>query len=83
MRAVGQRKQLLQVVPIEIGDTPVANPAGRSQLLETSDRLGESDVPAPMQQIQIEVIGLEPGEASLAGGNDTALAGVVRIDLAY
>ena len=29
------------------------------------------------------MIGLEPGEASLAGGNDTALAGVVRIDLAY
>ena len=54
-------------------DTPHARMlSARAQRLETGHGLGERDVAAPVQQIQIETIGAEALQAALAGGSDAA-----------
>ena len=61
----------------------LADLAGALEILETRDRLFERYLADPMQEIEIEMIGVEPFQAPLAGGHHALARGVVRIDLAH
>lgn len=73
---------LLHVVGVEIADAVIDDLAVAPESLEGLDRLGEGDRAAPVQQVDVDPIGLEPLQAALAGLDRGTLAGVVRIDLA-
>src|ERR1022692_5087785 len=81
-RSVRQRKQLLHVGVVEIGNPPIAYEAIVAQRLECIDRLGEWNVPAPVQEVEIEAIDAKPLQAALACSDSTAPAGMMRINLA-
>ncbi len=67
---------------VEVADTPLPDLAVLHQRLEGADGLLDRHRARPMQQIEIEAIGLEPFQAALAGRQHALARGVVRIDLA-
>ena len=81
--AVRHAGQFVHVARIEVADAPLPDLAVLLQGLERFHRLGQGNGAAPVQQIEVEPIGLEPLEAALAGRNGTFARGVVRIDLAH
>src|SRR5712691_10701668 len=72
------RKQLTEIVAVEIADAPGTDFSGSDQFIERRNRLLERIGAAPMQQVAIEVIGLQPLQRPLAGGDGTAPRGVAR-----
>ena len=81
-RAAGHGHQLLHVVQVEVAHAPVADPAQLLQPLEAFHRLPQRHVAAPVQQVQVDVVQLQPAPAALAGRQHALRAGVVRVDLA-
>ena len=79
----GECRERLHVRPIEIGDAPAQDLAAGAQRFERIDGLGKRNAAAPMQQIEIDVIGAQSTQAALAGRNRRFSAGVVRIHLGY
>src|SRR5580698_1139835 len=59
-------EKFVEIASIEIGNTPRADLAGADQLVERLDGLGERIAAAPMQEIAIEMIGLQPRQRTLA-----------------
>ena len=56
-----------QVLDAEVGDSEVPDLAFLLQTLECADRVGERDLPVwPVDQVEVDVVGAEPGQASLA-----------------
>jgi hypothetical protein len=55
---------------------------GADEGFHAFDGFGQGDLAAPVQQIEVEVIGLEPLQAGLTGLLDAAARGVLRIDFA-
>ncbi len=80
--ALRHARQLVHVVDVEVAHAPGVDLAVLLQGLEGLHRLGQRIGAAPMQEIEIEPIRLEPLQAALAGGNRPLARGVVRIDLA-
>ncbi len=81
--AVRNSEKLFHVVRVEIGDAPVADLAVPLQSFESRHGFFEWVLSAPVQQIEIDVVGAEPGEAALAGVSSAGGTGIPRIDLAY
>ena len=78
----GKRGRFLHVVGVEIADAIVEDFSGLLERGERFERLRQRLAAAPVQQIDVEAVGLEPLEAALAGRDGAAPRGVVRIDLA-
>jgi hypothetical protein len=51
--------------------------------LETRKCLFESRLPAPMQEVKVDAIGLEPLQAALASGDGCGLGRILRQHLAH
>ena len=81
--SAGKAEQLLHVVDVEIADAEIADRALGEQGLEAGKHLLEPGAPAPMQKIEIDAVGLEPLQASLAGGDGAGPRRVLRLDLAH
>ena len=62
-----QRARLLQIGDVEVRDAERADLALVDQLLERAQRLGQRDAAAPVQQVDVEVVGAEAAQALLAG----------------
>ena len=62
-----QRPQLLHVCNVEVADAVVADFAGLVQRDERFQRLRKRHVAAPVQQVQIQLIGSQAPQAPLAG----------------
>ena len=54
--AVRRRQQLLHVVDVEVADAPVPDATVGDELLERLDGLAQRVLPAPMQQVEIEML---------------------------
>ncbi len=67
---------------VKVGNTPGTDFARFTQTLECLDRLGQRVLTGPVQQVQIDVVGVHAPQAGLACGRNTGVAGVVRVDLA-
>ncbi len=64
------RDEFLHVVGVEIADAPAQDLARRDQPLHGLDRLGERNIAAPVQEIQVEPVGAQPSRlASHARGS--------------
>ena len=61
---------------------PFPDGAGLFQFLEGGNGFGERVPAAPVEEIEIEVVGAEALQAALAGGNGASAAGVGREHLA-
>ena len=81
--AVRHAGEFLHVARVEVADAPLPDLAAFLQALECFHRLGQRNGAAPMQQVKIEPIGLEPREATLAGHHNAFARGVVRINFAH
>src|SRR5262245_35302444 len=79
---MSHRRQLLEVIDIEIADAPVADLARPFESFEGLDGFGQRVRTAPVQQVEVETVGLQAAQAALAGGNRSLARGVVRVDLA-
>ncbi len=79
--AAARACQFLHVGDIEVGDAPMADLAGRDQRLHRLHRLGEWHAAAPVQQIEVEPVGVQPLQALLAGPRQAGAGGVLRIGL--
>ena len=80
--AVREREELDHVGGIEVAHAPVADLTLRLELFEAVDDLFEVFAAAPVEQVHVDVIGVQPFQAAIAGGFHACLAAVVRIDLA-
>ena len=80
--AARQGGRFFHLVGVEIADAIVEDLSGLLERGKCFERLRERLRAAPVQQIEVEAVGLEPLEAALAGRDDAAPRGVVRIDLA-
>src|SRR5262245_48273845 len=67
--AAEQRRQLLHVVGVEITYAPSLDRSVAQKGLKPGERLLQRIAPAPMQEIEIEAVGVETLQAPLAGGN--------------
>ena len=76
------RDQLRHVRRIEIAHPPMADLAGPLQGLHRLDGLGQRHPAAPMEQVKVETVGVQPAQALLAGLRQPVPAGILRIDLA-
>src|SRR5439155_1440867 len=76
--AAEQRERLAEVGVVEVRHAPRPDLALRAQGLERAERLGERLVLAPVQEVDVEVIGAEPAQARLAGLDRAGVAGVAR-----
>ena len=72
------RQQFVEIVGVEIADAPGADFSGSDQFVERRHRLLERIGAAPVQQIAIELVGLQPLQRTLAGGDGAAPRGVAR-----
>src|SRR3979409_1832577 len=69
--AVWNAEEIFHITGLEVGHAPGANLARRAQAFERCTNAGEAGVSTgPVQQIEIEMIGAETGEARLAGPRD-------------
>ncbi len=74
----GDVQRLLQVRRVEIADPPGEDLAVFDQGLEGGDGVLQFEAPAPVQQVAVEPIGLQPLERGLAGGDRALPRGVLR-----
>src|SRR3569833_2153369 len=74
----GHSEQFIEIVAVEIADTPGADLACALQLLECSDRILERIGARPMQQITVEPVGVEALQRALAGSDGAAPRCVAR-----
>src|SRR5262249_8133446 len=81
--AVGYSGQTLEVISVEVADTPVHNLAGLLQGLETRHRFGQGMRSAPMQEIEIKAVRLKPLQAALAGRHRALARCIMGVDLAH
>ena len=56
----GDRQQFVKIVGIEIADAPAADFPGAGQFLERGDGFIKRIRTAPMQQVTIEPVGVQP-----------------------
>ena len=82
VRAVGQRKQLVDVRSVEVGDAPAHDLPVATQPLERGDGFRQRDAATPVQQIKIEPISAQPAQAPLTRRDRAARTGVVWIHFA-
>src|SRR5204862_6311670 len=68
-----------QVIDVEVADAPVANRAFPLQLFEASQRLGQRHIAAPVQQVQVDAVDLQPAPAGVACAPQAGGIGVVGI----
>jgi hypothetical protein len=61
----------------------VADLAVALEPLETLHRLGQRNGAAPVQQVQVDHVGRQPGERALASRHDPVARGIVRVDLRH
>lgn len=80
--AIGHGEKLFHVVGIEIGDAPVSYLAVALQSFESRHGFVQRVLAAPVQQIEIDMIGAKPCKAALAGLRRAFSAGVPRVYLA-
>ena len=71
-------EQFAEIVAVEIADAPGANFPCADQFVESRDRLLERIRAAPVQEIAIEMVGLQPLQRTLAGGDGAAPRGIAR-----
>src|SRR6185369_3782224 len=76
--AAGKRGKLLHVVNVEIAHAPRLDQAVAQKGLKSSQRLSQRVSPAPVQEIEIEAVGVEPLQAPLAGGDGAGARGILR-----
>ena len=79
--AAWNTEQFLHVRGIEIRYAPVADFAFLFQRLERRDRLGQGIRAAPVQQIEIDPIGVQPFQTARAGRRNSGAGGIARIHL--
>lgn len=79
---LGIFQKLPHVRNVEVRDTPGADLALRFQRLEGLHRLGEGMATAPVQQVELDMVGAEALEAGFTGGDRAGAAGIVGQDLA-
>ena len=75
--------QRLHIVGVQIRDAPAADLARGHQPLHRLDRLLQRDIPAPVQEIHIEIVGLQPAQAVFTGAAHRRSAGVPGIDFGH
>src|SRR5256885_10058125 len=80
--AVGNRKELVHVASVEIRHAPGADVPVGNKRFERGNSMGKRNAAAPMQQIQVEIVGSQALEAALARDNRSLPRCVVRVDLA-
>src|SRR6516225_4588834 len=69
--AVRNTKQVFHVADFEVGDAPGPNLSCRAQIFKSRDDAGEiADSIAPVQEIEVEVVGTEAREACRASTRD-------------
>jgi len=78
---VGHPGKLVQVVDVEVRHAPARDLSVALQALEGLDRLGQRDVAAPVEQVEIQARDAQALEAALARRDGRTLPGVVRVDL--
>src|SRR5262249_37288931 len=61
------RDRILEIRGVEVADAPRADLPLLLQLFERAEGLLERTRPAPVEHVEVEVIGAEPAEALLAG----------------
>ena len=82
VRRAFEREQFFHVSDVEIAYAPTANFSALYELLESFHGVVQRNFSAPMEQIEIEVIGVEALETAFAGVNGSAAGGVVGEDFA-
>ena len=80
--AVGNRKKLIHIASVEVRHSPRTDQAVGSKRFEAGDGVHKRNAAAPVQQVEVEMIGSQALEAALAGGNRSMPGRVVRVDLA-
>src|SRR5262249_13727463 len=80
--AARKRDEFLHVLDVEIAHAPGADEAVALQLLKGGERVLQRIASAPMQEIEIDAVDLEPVEARLASGDGASAGGVLRQHLA-
>jgi hypothetical protein len=80
--AAGKLDPLLHVVHIEIADPVMADLAVAQQPPKAGERISQGHRAAPVQEVEIDVVGLEPLQTALAGFDDTVPRSVVGQHLA-
>lgn len=73
-----ERGHFIQVIDIEVADTPGEDLAGALELMEGFHGFGEGVAAAPVQQVAIQMVRLETAQRGFAGGDGAAAGGVVR-----
>src|SRR3954453_17218108 len=76
--AARNAEQGFHVADLEVGHAPGADLPRRFETFEPRHNGGEISVPSwPMQQVEVQVIGAEPGKARLASPRDTVSGHVI------
>src|SRR5690606_3128902 len=74
----GDSQQLGHVVLIEVAHAPGEDFSRLPQRFETGDRLGQRLAAAPVQQIAVQPVGLQPFQRLLAGADRAGARGILR-----
>ncbi len=78
--AARRAPQRLHIVGVQIGDAPTADFALGHQPFHRLDRLLQGDIAPPVQEIHIQIVGLQPAQTVFTGAAHRRSAGVPGID---
>lgn len=78
--AIRRPPQRLHILGVQIRDAPAADLALGHQLLHRLNRLLQRDIPAPVQEIHVQIVGLQPAQAVFTGAVHRRFAGMPGID---
>src|ERR1700738_3873202 len=81
--APGEAHEFLQIGDVEITNAPISDLARAKQRLEPSQRFLQRYGAPPMQQIEVDAVGLEAFQTTLARRDGSARGGVLREDLGH
>ena len=76
-------ERLVEIVGVEIADAPGQDLAGLLQLLEGGEGVLQRIAAAPVQQVAVEAVGLQPRQRALAGLDRAGAGRVARQHLRY
>ena len=75
--------ELLHVVDVEIAHARIADLLRLEEILESRERLPEWHLAAPVKKVEVDLLGIEPAETSVAGHGHALARGVLGIELRH
>src|SRR5438270_13930954 len=78
-----QPRELLHVVDVEVADSRLADLLRFEQVSESGERLLERRVAAPVKEVEVDLLDIEPAESSIASRGHAVRRGVLWIELRH